>query len=122
VPGQMPALGGSQTIQRRVAQVGFDWEDIEGIIEKVAEEAAELKQAASREQRAREFGDLLFALVNYARRQGIDAEAALRETNRRFSRRFKYMEDVCHRQGANFADLSFDEQNALWEEAKQAAT
>jgi len=119
VPRQMPALGGSQTIQRRVAQVGFDWEEIEGIIEKITEEVAELKQAESQELRAREFGDLMFALVNFARRQGIDAEAALREANQRFSRRFSYMEEVCHRRGVNFADLSFDEQNVLWDEAKR---
>ena len=118
VPRRMPALGSSQTIQRRVAQVGFDWEDVGGIIEKLAEEVAELKQAESQELRAREFGDVLFTLVNFARRQGIDAEAALREANQRFSRRFNYMEEVCHRRGVNFANLSFDEQNALWEEAK----
>ena len=71
------------------------------------------------EQKAREFGDLLFTLVNIARRLGIDSEAALRETNQRFSRRFAYMEDVCRQRGVNIGGLSFDEQNALWEEAKK---
>ena len=119
VPRQMPALGNSQAIQRRVVQVGFDWEDVDGVIDKLAEEVSELKEAESQELRAREFGDLLFTLVNVARRLGVDSEAALREANQRFSRRFNYMEEVCRQRGVNLADLSFDEQNALWEEAKE---
>ncbi len=119
VPRQMPALANSQAIQRRVAQVGFDWEDIDGIIDKLAEEVSEIKEAASQEMRAREFGDLLFTLVNVARRLGVDSEAALREANQRFSRRFNYMEEVCRQRGVNIADLSFAEQNALWEEAEK---
>jgi len=119
VPKQMPALSYSQEIQRRVAQVGFDWEDIDGIIDKLAEEVGEFKQAESQEQRAQEFGDLLFTLVNIARRLGVDLESALREANRKFFRRFSYMEEVCRKRGLNLAELSFDEQNALWEEAKR---
>ncbi|MFC2071800.1 nucleoside triphosphate pyrophosphohydrolase [Chloroflexota bacterium] len=119
VPQQMPALGYSQTIQRRVAQVGFDWEDIDGVIDKLVEEVGEFKQANTTESKAREFGDLLFTLVNVARRLGIDSEAALREANQRFCRRFTYMEEVCLQRGINIGELSFDEQNALWEEAKQ---
>ncbi len=118
VPKQMPALGYSQEIQRRVAQLGFDWEDIEGVIEKLAEEVGEFKESNEAE-RAWEFGDLLFTLVNIARRLGIDSEAALREANTRFYRRFSCMEELCRQRGINFADLSFDEQNALWEEAKR---
>jgi len=119
VPGQMPALGYSQSIQRRVAQVGFDWEDIDGVIDKLAEEVCEFKQADTEESRAQEFGDLLFTLVNIARRLGIDSEAALREANQRFYQRFTYMEEVCSQRGVNIGDLSFDEQNALWEEVKK---
>jgi tetrapyrrole methylase family protein/MazG family protein len=119
VPKNMPALGYSQEIQRRVARVGFDWEDIDGIIDKLVEEVSEFKQAGGHEERAQEFGDLLFTLVNIARRQGIDSEAALREANRRFFRRFTYMEELCRQHGLNFDELSFDEQNALWEEAKK---
>jgi tetrapyrrole methylase family protein/MazG family protein len=119
VPKQMPALGYSQEIQHRVAQVGFDWKDVDGVIEKLAEEVGEFKQAESQEQRTREFGDLLFTLVNIARRLGVDTEAALREANRRFYRRFTYMEELCRQHGLNFGELSFDEQNALWEEAKR---
>ncbi len=119
VPKQMPALGYSQAIQRRVAQVGFDWEDVDGVIDKLAEEVSEFKQAPSQEQKAQEFGDLLFTLANIARRLGIDLEASLREANQRFYHRFSYMEKVCHQRGLNFSQLSFDGQNALWEEAKR---
>ncbi|MFC1966193.1 nucleoside triphosphate pyrophosphohydrolase [Chloroflexota bacterium] len=119
VPGQMPALGYSQAIQRRVAQVGFDWKDINGVIDKLAEEVEEFKQSDTEEQRAQEFGDVLFTLVNIARRLGVDSEVALREANRRFYRRFSYMEEVCRQRGVNLAELSFKEQNALWEEAKR---
>ena len=119
VPKQMPALGYSQEIQSRVAQVGFDWEDVDGIIDKLTEEVNEFKRTESQEQRAQEFGDLLFTLVNIARRLEIDLEAALREANRKFYRRFSYMEEVCRQRGLNLGELSFDEQNTLWEEAKR---
>jgi len=119
VPRQMPALSYSQEIQSRVAQVGFDWEDISGVIDKLAEEVGEFKRGEDQEQKEQEFGDLLFTLANIARRLGIDTEAVLREANRRFYRRFSYMEEVCRQRGVNFAELSFDKQNALWEEAKK---
>ena len=119
VPRQMPALGYSQSIQRRVAQVGFDWEDVDGVIDKLAEEVAEFRQAESQEERAQEFGDLLFTLVNVARRLGIDLETALRQAGGRFYQRFAYMEVVCRQRGVNIGDLSFDEQNTLWEAAKR---
>ena len=119
VPGMMPALGYSQQIQRRVVQVGFDWEDIDGVIDKLVEEISELRRVDSQEQREWEFGDLLFTLANIARRLGVDLEAALREANRRFYRRFSYMEEVCRQRGLKLGELSFDEQNTLWEEAKK---
>ena len=119
VPGQMPALGYSQEIQRRVAQVGFDWEDIDGVIDKLTEEVSEFKRAESQERKAQEFGDLLFTLVNIARRMGVDLEAALRQANQRFYRRFTFMEEVCRQRGVSLGKLSFDEQNELWEEAKK---
>ncbi len=119
VPKQMPALAYSQQIQQRVAQVGFDWEDINGVIDKLAEEVSEFKQADSQEQKEMEFGDLLFTLANIARRLGIDLEAALRQANKRFYHRFAYMEKLCHQRGLNLGDLSFAEQNTLWEEAKK---
>ena len=117
---QMLALGYSQEIQQRVARVGFDWEDIDGVIDKLAEEVGELEQADNQERKAEEFGDLLFTLANVARRMGIDLEAALRQANRKFYRRFTYMEEACRQRGMNLGELSFDEQNALWDEAKGA--
>ena len=119
VPKNMPALGYAYEVQRRVARVGFDWDDDEGVIEKLAEEVRELKEAGSKEEKASEYGDLIFTLVNIARREGVDAEAALREANRKFLRRFTRMEALCRQRGLSFDKLSFDEQNALWEEAKR---
>jgi len=118
VPGQMPSLAYSQEIQGRVARVGFDWKDDEGVIDKLAEEVAEFRQAESKEQKEAEFGDLLFTLANVARRQGIDLEAALRQANRRFYRRFACMEKLCRERGMELDKLSFAVQNRLWEEAK----
>ncbi len=118
IPKPMPALGYSQEIQRRVAQLGFDWKDIEGVIDKLAEEVGEFKRAGS-QQKAQEFGDLLFTLANIARRLGIDLESALRQANQKFYQRFTYMEEVCRQRGVNLGELSFDQQNALWEEAKK---
>jgi tetrapyrrole methylase family protein/MazG family protein len=118
VPKPMPALSYSQEVQRRAAQVGFDWKDIHGVIDKLAEEVREFEQATSQEK-AQEFGDLLFTLANIALRLGIDLESALRQANQKFYQRFNYMEEVCRQRGLNFSQLSFDEQNALWAEAKK---
>ena len=119
VPKEMPALSYAHEIQRRAAWVGFDWEDIAGIIDKLAEEVGEFQRAETKEEKASEFGDLLFTLVDIALRMGIDSEAALREANKRFYQRFTIMEELCRQRGLKFAELSFDEQNALWAEAKK---
>jgi tetrapyrrole methylase family protein/MazG family protein len=119
VPKQMPALAYAKEIQSRVAGVGFDWTDIEGVIDKVVEEIRELQQAGTAQEKSDEYGDLLFTLVNFARREGIDSEVALREANERFYRRFTFMEGLCRERGLAFSDLSFNEQNKLWEEAKK---
>jgi len=119
VPKSMPALSYAEEIQHRVAAVGFDWDDDRGVIEKLAEEVAEFKNAVTPAQKSEEYGDLLFTLVNLARRQGIDVEVALREANRKFVQRFQLMEEICHRRGKDLGKLSFQEQNALWEEAKR---
>jgi len=119
VPRNMPSLAYSQTIQRRAARVGFDWKDIEGVMEKIPEEFRELCEAREHEQRVREFGDLLFALANLARWMDIDLEGALRGANERFRRRFSYMEEECRKRGILLSQLSFEEQNKLWEEAKR---
>ena len=119
VPREMPALSYSMDVQKRVARVGFDWDDVDGVIEKLVEEVSELKRAENQEEREQEFGDLLFTLVNVARRMGVDSEAALREANKKFYRRFSCMEELCRQRGLNFADLTFEQQNELWEEAKK---
>ena len=119
VPKNLPALNYSQEIQDRVAQVGFDWDDDRDVIEKLAEEVGEFQRAATEKEKADEFGDILFTLANIARRQGIKLETALREANRKFYNRFSYMEAVCLKRGVKLGDLSFREQNALWDEAKK---
>jgi tetrapyrrole methylase family protein/MazG family protein len=119
VPRDMPALAYAYEISRRAVRVGFEWENVEGVIDKLIEEVKEIKEAGSREEKAREFGDLLFTLVNYARWQGIDAEAALREANRKFYRRFARMEELCRQRGKELEKLSLKEWDELWEEAKK---
>ncbi len=119
VPTGMPALIYSHSIQRRAAGVGFDWIEFEGIVDKIAEEVEELSQASTHQEKIHEFGDILFALVNAARWQDVNLEEALRLANERFCQRFGYMEEQCHDRGVILRDLSFDEQNALWDEAKR---
>lgn len=119
VPPAMPALGYAYEVQRRAARVGFDWEDTAGVLEKLDEEVSEYLEAGGPEAREREFGDLLFTLVNLARREGTDPEAALRGANRRFFKRFAYMEELCRRRGLEISKLSLKEMDELWEEAKK---
>jgi len=119
VPLNMPALAYSKEIQRRVAQIGFDWDNTEGVIDKLTEEVRELKSAETQEDKEDEFGDVFFTLVNAARRMGVDPESALRQANRKFYQRFNLMEKICRERGLTFSRLTFDEQNALWEEAKR---
>lgn len=119
VPVDMPALAYSQAIQGRVARVGFDWQEDSGVLEKMVEEIGEFKAADSQRQKEEEFGDILFTLANFARRQGIDLESALRKSNRRFYKRFSTMEEFCRKRELDLSRLTFDEQNELWEEAKR---
>lgn len=119
VPREMPALSYSQSIQRRVAGVGFDWENVEDILDKLTEEIAEIRRAVDHQERVNEFGDLLFTMANIARRLDIDLETALRSANQRFYRRFSYMEELCRKRKLNIGDLPLDDQNKLWEEAKK---
>jgi tetrapyrrole methylase family protein/MazG family protein len=119
VPLDMPALSYSQIIQRKAAAAGFDWKQTEDILDKVTEEAGELIEAKTDKEREAEYGDLLFVLVNLARWLDIDAEEALRNANRRFFHRFTCMEGICRSRGLSFRELSFSEQNDLWDEAKK---
>ncbi len=111
----LPALMRAEKLQRRAARTGFDWPDPQGPRAKVTEELAELESAPDDAARAEEFGDLLFALVNWGRHLGIDSEVALRAANAKFERRFVAMEAEA---GERFTGLSLDEKEALWQAAK----
>ena len=119
VPKEMPALAYAYEISRRAVRVGFEWQDLEGVIDKLAEEVREINDAGTHDQKAREFGDLLFTLVNVARWQGIDAEAALRDANKKFYLRFSRMEELCRQRRLEFKELSFEQWDELWEEVKK---
>lgn len=112
----LPALERAQKLQRRAARTGFDWPDVQGPRAKIDEELAELDAESEPRAREEELGDLLFALVNLARHLNIDAEEALRKANRKFEARFRAIE-----QAPGFRDLSLDEMEALWANAKAAA-
>jgi len=119
VPKSLPALAYSQEIQGRVARVGFDWKNDDGVIDKLVEEVREFNETQNPVQQTEEFGDLMFTLANIARRMHIDLETTLREANSKFYRRFTTMEELCRQRGLKFAEMSFDEQNSLWDEAKK---
>ncbi|MGD8820981.1 MAG: nucleoside triphosphate pyrophosphohydrolase [Anaerolineae bacterium] len=119
VPGILPALARAQALSDRAARVGFDWTDVDGVLDKVAEEVAELRDVLAPEARARELGDLLFSIVNVARWLDIDAETALRGTCDRFIGRYATMEHMARARGVDLTDLSLAEQDALWEQSKR---
>ena len=108
-----------QKISKRAAKAGFEWPDEAGVWEKVAEERAELeREALGSPERAAEFGDLLFALVNVARWEGIDAEEALAGANRKFRNRWARMEALAAEAGLDLEELDTDVMNELWDRAK----
>ncbi|HEY7522040.1 MAG TPA: nucleoside triphosphate pyrophosphohydrolase [Candidatus Limnocylindrales bacterium] len=114
----LPALAASQEMQERAANIGYDWPSIEGVLDKVTEELAELRSATTDAGRTEEFGDLLMVLVNVARKLGLEAEGALRGANDKFRRRFGIVERVAAERGVALRDLSFDELDELWDAAK----
>lgn len=118
VPLAMPALSQAQEYQDRVARVGFDWPAVEGVLDKVIEEIGEIKSATNIEELGEEIGDLFFVLVNLARWNKVDAESALRETNLKFKRRFRYVEQGAKKQGRSLSDMTLEEMDVLWEQAK----
>jgi tetrapyrrole methylase family protein/MazG family protein len=118
VPLAMPALSQAQEYQDRAARVGFDWPVVEGVLDKILEEVKEIKQAVNEVELSEEIGDLFFVLVNLARWKKIDAEAALRETNLKFKRRFAYVEQGAKKQGRSLSDMTLEEMDVLWDEAK----
>jgi tetrapyrrole methylase family protein/MazG family protein len=119
VPLALPALSQAQQYQDRAARVGFDWPEVEGVLDKVKEEIEEIKNAETDFELASEIGDLLFALVNLARWKKVDAESVLRATNAKFKKRFAYVEQGAKKQGRNLSDLSLEEMESLWQEAKR---
>ncbi|WP_054533432.1 nucleoside triphosphate pyrophosphohydrolase [Herpetosiphon geysericola] len=115
----LPPLATAQLMGKKAAKVGFDWPDISGVWEKVHEEIGELQAAASPEEQAAEFGDVLFALTNLARWLKIDSESALRGTIAKFRRRFVAVEQAAQAQGRQLSQLSLSEADTLWEAAKR---
>jgi ATP diphosphatase len=113
----LPALLRAEKLQKRAARTGFDWPDPDGARAKIDEELAEVAAAATPTETEEEVGDLLFAMVNWARKLGIDPEAALRGANAKFERRFRAMEDMA---GDAFAGRSLDDKETLWQAAKAA--
>ncbi len=120
VPLGFPALAQADEIQSRAARVGFDWRKIEGVIEKVQEEFSEVERASLPQETEAEIGDLLFAIVNYARWRGVEAESALRGANLRFRKRFNHMEQSAAASGSSLDRMNLGELEALWQTAKQA--
>ena len=114
----LPALAASQEMQERAANIGYDWPDLEGVLGKVVEELEEIRRATTAAERVEEFGDLLMVLVNVARKQGVEAEAALRSANDKFRRRFRVVERLGAERGVALRDLTFAQLDELWNEAK----
>jgi tetrapyrrole methylase family protein/MazG family protein len=125
IPNAMPTLLRAQKIQSRAARVGFDWEELTDVIAKVDEELEEVKTSISTddpEAVAMELGDLLFAIVNLCRFMEMQAEETLRQANRKFIARFKWMEAELERRGTNFESQNLESLDAVWEAAKKAET
>lgn len=122
VPKGLPALIKANRVQEKVRAVGFDWDLREQIWEKIDEELKELKDEVKKEndpEIEKEFGDLIFSIVNAARLYGVDPETALEKTNRKFINRFNYLERQTIKKGQSLKEMNLDEMNAIWEQAKK---
>ncbi|MGY5352551.1 nucleoside triphosphate pyrophosphohydrolase [Wenyingzhuangia sp. IMCC45533] len=122
VPNALPALVKANRIQEKVAAVGFDWEKPEQVWEKVQEELSELNEEIKNNDKDKieaEFGDVLFSMVNYARHIGINPENALERTNKKFKKRFNYLEKQTIKKGIDLNQLTLNEMDVFWEEAKK---
>jgi MazG family protein len=125
IPRALGALQRGQRMQEKAARVGFDWKSVEGVLDKLTEERRELAEAREDADPARvreELGDVLFTLVNLARSLGVDAEAAMREANEKFYRRFRLMEADAAQQGRPLNEMPIEELEALWQRAKAVST
>ena len=123
VPQSLPALLKASRLTEKAARVGFDWRRTEDVFEKIEEEIEELREAVAEnapEKIQEELGDLLFTIANVARKTGVNAEEALQQTNRKFLSRFGSMESSVHGSGRNLDELSLEEMDQLWDEAKAA--
>jgi MazG family protein len=123
VPQSLPALLKASRLTEKAARVGFDWRRTDEVFDKVHEEIAELREAIDAGNKSHvheELGDLLFTIANIARKLEVNAEEALQSTNRKFSRRFESMEKKVHGSGRNIDQLTLEEMDALWDEAKAA--
>lgn len=116
----LPALLRAEKLQKRAARQGFDWPDRQGPADKLIEEVAELAEATTDQERIEEAGDLLFAAVNVVRAYGVAPEEALRAANIKFERRFQAMEALAAQQGRDFAALSLEQQEELWQAVKRS--
>jgi XTP/dITP diphosphohydrolase len=122
VPKSLPAVVKAHRIQDKARAAGFDWDEREQVWEKIEEELGELKTEISQmnaEKMEAEFGDFLFSMVNAARLYGIDPEAALERTNKKFIKRFNYLEQQTIKSGRPLKTMTLDEMNVIWEEAKK---
>ena len=121
VPNSLPALVKASRIQDKVAGVGFDWEEPQQVFEKLQEELGELQHEVeenNREKIEAEFGDVLFSMINYARFLKVNPEDALERTNKKFIKRFQYLEQKAKEQNKNLKDMTLGEMDVFWEEAK----
>jgi len=122
VPKSLPALVKALRIQEKVAGVGFEWDNAEDVLDKVKEEITELKQEVEDQNLDKmedEFGDVLFSLINYARYHKINPELALERTNKKFIKRFKYIEESAKKEGKVINELTFDQMEVFWNKAKK---
>jgi MazG family protein len=118
VPSALPALVRAEKLQKRASSVGFDWNNAQHVLDKIAEEAREVVEAPSQAEREEELGDLLFVVANLARHLKVDPEAALRSANAKFTRRFRHIEAALAAKGSSPAQASLEEMEALWQDAK----
>ncbi len=119
VPNSMSELLRAYRVQKKVAGVGFDWPSDEGVLDKLAEKIEELKNAASKEEKEDEFGDLLFTIVNYSRFLGANPEDSLRKATNKFIVRFKRIEEAVQLSGRKWQEFTADELDMLWQQAKE---
>ena len=123
VPINLPSLIRSQRLQDKAASVGFDWEDLKSVIDKVEEEFIELKGAIKSKSKIsikEELGDVFFSLVNFCRHLGYDSESIVRQANRKFESRFNKIEDILKEKGQSFKDSSLSDLDSLWNEVKKS--